>query len=66
VAELYGHATITEAVALAQEAGARELVLFHHAPGRTDDELVALLAEVDAGDVAVSLAIEGAERCVGS
>ena len=35
----FGHATVDYAVALAREAGARRLVLFHHAPGRTDDEV---------------------------
>ncbi|HEX6888556.1 MAG TPA: MBL fold metallo-hydrolase [Candidatus Nanopelagicales bacterium] len=35
----YGHATITEAIALADQVGARSLVLFHHSPHRTDDAL---------------------------
>jgi phosphoribosyl 1,2-cyclic phosphodiesterase len=38
-ADLYGHATIDEAVRLADESGVRTLVLFHHGPNRTDDEL---------------------------
>lgn len=32
----YGHATITEAIALAEQVGARSLVLFHHGPHRSD------------------------------
>lgn len=32
----YGHATIDEAIALAEQVGARRLVLFHHSPHRTD------------------------------
>lgn len=39
----FGHATVEYAVALAAEAGARRLVLTHHAPGRTDDEVAALV-----------------------
>ena len=35
----WGHSTYDEAVALAIDAGVETLVLFHHAPDRTDDEL---------------------------
>jgi phosphoribosyl 1,2-cyclic phosphodiesterase len=42
----FGHATVEYAVALAREAGARQLVLFHHAPGRTDDEVDAITASL--------------------
>lgn len=35
----YGHATITEALALAARVDARSLVLFHHGPARTDGAL---------------------------
>ena len=35
----WGHSTYREAAELAIEAGARTLVLFHHEPRRTDDEL---------------------------
>ena len=35
----YGHATVQEAVALAVESCTGALVLFHHSPGRTDDDL---------------------------
>jgi phosphoribosyl 1,2-cyclic phosphodiesterase len=41
----YGHATINEALALADEVGARSLVLFHHSPTRTDVALDAITQE---------------------
>lgn len=55
VAADFGHATVDYAVALAQEAGARRLVLFHHAPGRTDDDVDAIVSLV-AGSPAVPVA----------
>jgi phosphoribosyl 1,2-cyclic phosphodiesterase len=48
----YGHAAGEYAVALAARAGARVAVLFHHAPGRTDDELDAIGARLDSAIVA--------------
>jgi ribonuclease BN (tRNA processing enzyme) len=38
-ADAYGHATVDQAIALATESDVGALVLFHHAPARTDDEL---------------------------
>lgn len=35
----WGHSTYDEAIALAVEAGVEQLVLFHHKPERTDEEL---------------------------
>jgi phosphoribosyl 1,2-cyclic phosphodiesterase len=51
----WGHSTPDDAIAVAREAGAKSLALFHHAPNRTDDEQDAILAEyrdalADAGD----------------
>jgi len=43
LAEDFGHATVEYAVALAAEGGARRLVLSHHAPARTDDEVEAIV-----------------------
>jgi ribonuclease BN (tRNA processing enzyme) len=40
----WGHSTYEEAVALAAEAGARRLVLFHHEPEHADDAMDALVA----------------------
>jgi phosphoribosyl 1,2-cyclic phosphodiesterase len=42
VADLYGHATIDDGIALAQQCGARTLALFHHGPARTDDDVEAI------------------------
>jgi ribonuclease BN (tRNA processing enzyme) len=66
VADLYGHATCSQAIALAREAEVGELVLFHHAPGRTDDQLTELLAGLDTGSLTVTLAVEGEHREVGA
>ncbi|MFL6151278.1 MAG: MBL fold metallo-hydrolase [Ornithinibacter sp.] len=35
----YGHATVDDAIRLAERAGVGRLVLFHHGPHRTDDAL---------------------------
>jgi ribonuclease BN (tRNA processing enzyme) len=42
VADLYGHATVGDAVDLARQCGARRLALFHHSPARRDDEVDAI------------------------
>ena len=42
----YGHATISEALRLADRCGVGRLVLTHHAPYRTDDELDTLAAAI--------------------
>ncbi len=59
-AEAYGHSTVEQALALAAEAGVGELVLFHHAPGRTDDQIDAIAGSVSGGQGKVSIAVEGA------
>ena len=41
----WGHSTYGDAVALALESGVETLVLFHHSPDRSDDELDRRLAE---------------------
>lgn len=46
LAHAYGHSTVDEAIALARRCRARRLVLTHHAPGRTDDQLDKIAAEV--------------------
>jgi ribonuclease BN (tRNA processing enzyme) len=51
-----GHASVEYAVALAAEAGVRTLVLFHHAPTRSDD---AIVARLECPDVEVVAAREG-------
>lgn len=40
----WGHSTCDEAVALAIEAGVRQLVLFHHKPERSDEEVDGIVA----------------------
>ena len=54
-----GHASAEYAVALAEEAGARTVALFHHAPTRTDDEIDDLLASVQRPGMRVLAAYEG-------
>ena len=38
----YGHSTYTMAIAVARLARVKRLVLFHHDPARTDDDLDAI------------------------
>jgi phosphoribosyl 1,2-cyclic phosphodiesterase len=55
----FGHSAADYAVDLGLAAGAGEVLLFHHGPGRVDDE-VELLAELVASDsITVSAAAEG-------
>ena len=58
VADLFGHATVDDAIAYAMQVGAKRLVLFHHGPGRTDDQLDALAAGL-APPLPVTVAREG-------
>ncbi|MGH7483427.1 MAG: hypothetical protein ACRELV_14840 [Longimicrobiales bacterium] len=56
------------ALRLAQEAGVQRLVLFHHAPDRTDDELDRIVADVQraAGSgLRVEAAAEGRQIVLG-
>jgi phosphoribosyl 1,2-cyclic phosphodiesterase len=45
LADAYGHATVEDAMEFAARCRARRLVLTHHAPNRTDDELDAIAKE---------------------
>jgi phosphoribosyl 1,2-cyclic phosphodiesterase len=58
VADAYGHATVGDAIELAVQAGVRLLVLFHHSPVRTDDQLDEIAAGISA-PMQVVLAREG-------
>jgi len=40
----WGHSTYEEAVTLAQDAGAKQLVLFHHEPEHSDEAMDGLVA----------------------
>jgi phosphoribosyl 1,2-cyclic phosphodiesterase len=58
IADLFGHATVDEAIALATEAEVGTLVLFHHGPARTDDQLDAIGRDLDVS-MPVLLAVQG-------
>lgn len=55
----FGHSTTDYAVGLAVAAGARRVVLFHHDPARTDDELDALVRSYLGSAGEVTAAAEG-------
>jgi phosphoribosyl 1,2-cyclic phosphodiesterase len=65
LADDYGHATVEETVALAADAGVGTLVLFHHSPVRTDDQLDRILDGVEAS-LPVVVAREGMRIPVGA
>lgn len=54
----FGHSAVEYAVGLAEVAGARALMLFHHDPTRTDDEIDAIVARCQGGRVEVLAAAE--------
>jgi len=64
LAGAFGHATVEQAVALAEQAGVGELVLFHHSPARTDAQLRGIAAAVGGAGVKVTLATEGRELVI--
>ncbi len=55
----FGHSAAEYAVGLAEAAGAGAVWLYHHDPGRTDDELDALVASLQHPTIGVSAAAEG-------
>ncbi|HEV7194002.1 MAG TPA: MBL fold metallo-hydrolase [Jatrophihabitantaceae bacterium] len=61
----WGHCTLDYALLVAREAGAKRLVLFHHDPSHTDDDLDRLTAELQdsaaGSSVEVIAAREGLE-----
>lgn len=61
----FGHSAAEYAVGLAETAGARAAVLYHHDPNRTDDQMDALLRALPPAKVEVSAAREGAVLDVG-
>jgi phosphoribosyl 1,2-cyclic phosphodiesterase len=67
----YGHSRPADAVDICHEAGARQLVLFHHAPERTDAEVDTILADARAlaadrkANLEVTAAFEGLELPLG-
>jgi ribonuclease BN (tRNA processing enzyme) len=56
----FGHSAVDYAVGVAIAAGVRRLVLFHHAPGRTDDEVDRLLEGARAAAGKHGLVVEAA------
>lgn len=54
----FGHAAAEYAVALGRRAGARRVVLFHHHPDRTDEELDKLAQRFAASPVPVTVGAE--------
>jgi phosphoribosyl 1,2-cyclic phosphodiesterase len=56
-----GHSSVEYAIGLARAANARRLLLFHHDPDRTDDEIDALVAAHRARGLTVEAAAEGSE-----
>lgn len=55
----FGHSTIDYAIELGVRAGAAKVVLFHHDPSRTDDQLDAVVAVNQHHSVRVVAAAEG-------
>jgi phosphoribosyl 1,2-cyclic phosphodiesterase len=61
----FGHSAVQYAVGLAAEAGSRSLMLFHHDPSRTDDELDEIVRSLADAPVPVRAAAEGMELILG-
>jgi phosphoribosyl 1,2-cyclic phosphodiesterase len=63
-AETLGHAAAEYAIGLAVAAGARQVLLLHHRPDRTDSELEKLAAGLRDSPVPVALAADGEVICL--
>ena len=63
----WGHSCPEDAIEIARAAGAKGVVLFHHAPERTDDQIDALVAHhrKQAPDLQLIAASEGLELTLG-
>ena len=57
----FGHCTTDYAVELAERAGAKRVLLFHHDPARSDDELDDIVASYSGRSLRVEAATEGDE-----
>ncbi len=68
--EGWGHSTFNQAIRLAEDAGVRRLYVFHHAPERSDAELLDLLQQLRDGlagrgsPLKLGIAAEGEELLV--
>ncbi len=60
----WGHSTYTEALEMATLAQVGKLVLFHHSPSRTDQQLDQIATELADSEIPVELAREGLEFVV--
>jgi phosphoribosyl 1,2-cyclic phosphodiesterase len=58
-ARTFGHAAVEYAIGLATAAGARQAMLLHHRPDRTDDELDELAARLAGSAVPTALGADG-------
>lgn len=65
VAARFGHATVSDSIELGLEVGARHVVLFHHAPTRTDSQLRSMERGLR-GPMKVTVAREGMTLSVGT
>jgi ribonuclease BN (tRNA processing enzyme) len=61
LAHAFGHCTIDEAIQLAVAGGCGQLVLFHHSPSRTDDEIDGIQNACASEPLPVVAALEGDE-----
>jgi ribonuclease BN (tRNA processing enzyme) len=57
-ADAYGHSTVQDAIDLSVSLRVQRLLLFHHSPTRTDEQLDAIAAGIDS-PVPVEIAREG-------
>lgn len=55
----YGHASSGYAVGLAEAAEVGELLLYHHDPARTDDQIDAIVDSYKGANVPVAAAVQG-------
>lgn len=55
----FGHSAIEYAIGLGRKAGAKSVMLFHHDPDRTDDDLDKIVASLNGTKPKVSAAAEG-------
>jgi phosphoribosyl 1,2-cyclic phosphodiesterase len=55
----FGHSAMDYPVRLGEQAGAKHVLLFHHDPNRTDEELDACVARFQGTSVTVTAAAEG-------
>jgi len=54
-----GHSAVEYAIGLAEAAGVKRLLLFHHDPARTDDQIDAIVAAHRGNAIPVEAAAEG-------